>query len=453
MDEMKKTLVIGTILIIILFIGSYLFAQGDSATKFYFKTDPAKPEFWQTTSKDFLQQFWRRSSTTDKGFNVLSRMEKILFAPNKAIENFSVHSVELRFNSSSHLIAVYINILNEGDFFPYKKSHEFNYKIASTKTLAELSVSRQKQQEDRQRERMLFPRLDKEFKKTYSTKQKAITRWLNTNYGRHTESFGKFSSDLGSERCQTWATKGTIFNLYSVKDTYISLELLPREKKSKSSRERTNLLKKKHSIKDNVEHLANGDVIIRNIPLVEQGHKGYCAVATVEMVLRYFVCEVSNTQLATLAGYSQGEPGAGLINALSKVVTGKAKLNFRTEPIFIARTARERINQGEPFIVWRYFDRIRDRQISSHSKAVARDATIPPMKITGKELVYFQKMKTGGTHASVVVGFNKQRDEFLLSESWNVYSTLKRFQRKELEATCHRVLIFHPTSPYILGQP
>jgi len=55
----------------------------------------------------------------------------------------------------------------------------------------------------------------------------------------------------------------------------------------------------------------------------------------------------------------------------------------------------------------------------------------------------------GTGHASIVVGFNKERDEFLLSESWNVYSALKRFQAKELEETCYGVLIFHPTSPYI----
>jgi len=425
---MKKTLVVG---IISIFIISYLFAQEESAPKFYFKIDPAEPEFWQNSSEDFSQRFWKQSSITDKGFNLLSYESKFLFTHDKSIEDLSVHGVELRFNSSDFLVAVYINILNEGDFFPYEGENQkldFNSKI---------------------KQQLLFAQLEKEFKRAYLARQKAIVRWLDRNYGSHSESFGKFSSDLGSECYQTWTTKGTTFNLYSVKDTYIRLELLPREKKFKSSKERTNLSKQKHSIKDNVEHLANGDIIIRNIPLVEQGSKGYCAVATAEMVLRYFGCEVSNTQLATLAGYSQGEVGAGLINALSKVVTGKAKLNFRVEPIFIQTTAGERLSQGEPFIVLRYFDRQRDFQISSYTEAVAGDATIPPMKITRKELMYFQRMKMGMGHASIVVGFNKERDEFLLSESWNVYSALKRFQAKELEETCYGVLIFHPTSPYI----
>ncbi len=50
----------------------------------------------------------------------------------------------------------------------------------------------------------------------------------------------------------------------------------------------------------------SGDVWIQNIPMVDQGPKGYCAAATAERVLRFFGQEVDQHQIAQIANTTSG---------------------------------------------------------------------------------------------------------------------------------------------------
>jgi hypothetical protein len=58
-------------------------------------------------------------------------------------------------------------------------------------------------------------------------------------------------------------------------------------------------------VKKNVTR-ENGDVWIANIPMVDQGPKGYCAAATSERILRFFGQEVDQHQVAQIANTTSG---------------------------------------------------------------------------------------------------------------------------------------------------
>lgn len=62
------------------------------------------------------------------------------------------------------------------------------------------------------------------------------------------------------------------------------------------------------SITDNIIKDPRGDVFIDNVPMVDQGQKGYCAVATSERVLRYYGIDIDEHELADAAG-SKAEGG------------------------------------------------------------------------------------------------------------------------------------------------
>jgi hypothetical protein len=62
---------------------------------------------------------------------------------------------------------------------------------------------------------------------------------------------------------------------------------------------------------DHVERLASGDVKLRGIPMVDQGEKGYCVVASLERVLRYYGAAVDQHELAQLAN-SDGNAGTSM---------------------------------------------------------------------------------------------------------------------------------------------
>ena len=53
---------------------------------------------------------------------------------------------------------------------------------------------------------------------------------------------------------------------------------------------------------DNVVRDPGGDVFIGNVPMVDQGQKGYCAAATSERVLRYYGVEVDEHEIGQAAG-------------------------------------------------------------------------------------------------------------------------------------------------------
>ena len=57
-------------------------------------------------------------------------------------------------------------------------------------------------------------------------------------------------------------------------------------------------------IADNVVRDPRGDVFIDNVPMVDQGQKGYCAVAASERVLRYYGVDVDEHEIAQAAGTS-----------------------------------------------------------------------------------------------------------------------------------------------------
>ena len=81
---------------------------------------------------------------------------------------------------------------------------------------------------------------------------------------------------------------------------------------------------------ENVKHNDEGDVYVANVPMVDQGDKGYCSVATAERVLRYFGQSVDEHELAQIAGThaSGGTSTKAMISAV-EMIGKKCKLGKR----------------------------------------------------------------------------------------------------------------------------
>jgi len=52
---------------------------------------------------------------------------------------------------------------------------------------------------------------------------------------------------------------------------------------------------------ENVVRKENGDILLANVPMVDQGQKGYCVTASVERVLRYYGAAIDQHEIAQLA--------------------------------------------------------------------------------------------------------------------------------------------------------
>lgn len=89
---------------------------------------------------------------------------------------------------------------------------------------------------------------------------------------------------------------------------------------------------RKPDYKANVVKNPEGDVWIDNVPMVDQGMKGYCACATSERVLRYYGKDVDEHQIAQMAG-STAEGGTSTSRMLETVRTIGTKNRLGFQPI------------------------------------------------------------------------------------------------------------------------
>ena len=81
----------------------------------------------------------------------------------------------------------------------------------------------------------------------------------------------------------------------------------------------------KAKIRDNVTKSPNGDVFIDNVPMVDQGQKGYCAAAVSERVLRYYGNPIDEHEIAQQAG-TQARGGTS-VDEMKKTVAAVGEKN------------------------------------------------------------------------------------------------------------------------------
>lgn len=80
---------------------------------------------------------------------------------------------------------------------------------------------------------------------------------------------------------------------------------------------------------------ANGDVFIGDIPMVDQGPKGYCVVASAERVMRYYGVRIDQNELAQIANSSaeKGTSPAAMLDSL-KNLSNRLRIKTRTIETF-----------------------------------------------------------------------------------------------------------------------
>ncbi len=85
--------------------------------------------------------------------------------------------------------------------------------------------------------------------------------------------------------------------------------------------------------RDHVERIAGGDVKLKGLPMVDQGEKGYCVVASVERVLRYYGATVDQHELAQVAD-SDAERGTSTGAMLASLKRLTARLGIKVRSLY-----------------------------------------------------------------------------------------------------------------------
>lgn len=123
-----------------------------------------------------------------------------------------------------------------------------------------------------------------------------------------------------------WKKGGTAFLLEgsvtrsSNRGEFIRMRMAPLNSSGGTARSE---VVRRDSLEKNVAKRDNGDVMVQGVPMVDQGDKGYCVVATVERVGRYMGLDVDQHELAQLANTDDAGTNAGDMEKAFKKLTGK----------------------------------------------------------------------------------------------------------------------------------
>jgi hypothetical protein len=207
-----------------------------------------------------------------------------------------------------------------------------------------------------------------------------------------------------------------------------------------------------------VLHMPGGDVLIRGIPMVDQGPKGYCAAAVAERLLRYFGKEVDQHEVAQMANTTAGggtSPQA-MITALRRIsdelkldVTVQQDFNVREFEKLIKDYNRSAKNSHAPPVqlsllgptdltqIYREMDTDILREARRQEDADMTTFKITVMKYVDNGVPLAWSVMYGkiperppvhgiGGHMRIIIGYNDRTGEILYSDSWGPGHELKR---------------------------
>jgi hypothetical protein len=269
---------------------------------------------------------------------------------------------------------------------------------------------------------------------------KAITDALTTLFGNPTfEGFGGGSETR--EQVSRWDWAGHSFLLSKPRDTYVTLRIVPVAVADangdasvasglSSDDLRAALLKR-------VKQSPSGDVVVTDIPMVDQGPKGYCVPATWERYLRFLGIPADMYVLAMAAGTSN--TGTNL-DAMTENVDSLVTLYHRRIDTINGdldlQTIAKNIDQGLP-LMWACnihipFEIAITKLRAWASQLAAQDPKEIPAEIAGSPI--------DGGHQRMIIGYNAKTNEIAISDSWSTAFAIRWLTLTEANAINQGVL-------------
>ena len=167
----------------------------------------------------------------------------------------------------------------------------------------------------------------------------------------------------------------------------------------------------------------NADVVLNQIPMVDQGPKGYCVPATFERLLRYAGIPADMYDLAALGGtgFGGGTNVASLVDSLERTARQHGRrletIRIKPSPATLARY----LDEGRP-VLWSLastpaFNALADAY--SAERAALTDATaLKTWATERRRLGATLAPESGSAHLCLLVGYNRATGELAFSDSW-----------------------------------
>lgn len=231
---------------------------------------------------------------------------------------------------------------------------------------------------------------------------------------------GKIGSLKLRRSVEIWENGANAFLLDAQENEFVRVLVVPSvqlKKLMSSAAERA-----KGDLRENVVRRPNGDVLVGEIPMVDQGQKGYCVPATIERVLRYYgISELDMHKIAELAetNVGGGTTMPDVVRGVGPVVK-KNRLKFATRRMQFAKI-RQCVDKGIPmfwcmFAAPDYLNRLRANTLE---RAAVSDFSAFAKKLKNADKLEIPRNELmRHAHVCLIIGYNSKTKEVCVSDSW-----------------------------------
>lgn len=323
-------------------------------------------------------------------------------------------------------------VINKGDFFSERNVRTFALELFRNPTRADEAI--------RNGSSNLKRKLRLAFEKRFEKSQEALTNTLTHTFGKPEREHMKQSR---RRRVERWNWRDVALLLDAEKDEFLVLRVLPRKQADAGGRgKRVNDGELKRKLPARVASEKNDDRWIQDIPMVDQGEKGYCAVASGERLLRYMGIPVDSHQLADLARTDKygGTTEDGMDRAM-RVIAAKNRRSYRrigAAPT--VKTVAKYIDRGLPIlwsvrVVEQFEERVRTRNQERKTSSGRRWRLI--LKDADRKARDLDE-QNGSPHMRLIVGYNPTTKEIAYSDTWSGQPETLWITQREARAISQR---------------
>jgi hypothetical protein len=257
----------------------------------------------------------------------------------------------------------------------------------------------------------------------------------------------RFGQGTGiAQNVQRWDWNGHAILLSVQRDAFVGVRIVPVTVADNGGRDtRISDAELRKRLAARVQRRPNGDVVITDLPMVDQGPKGFCVPATIERCLRYLGIQ-SDMYVLAMAGRTEAGGGTSMAD-IEQAITGLVKNNLRkmesVAPSFRTANIARYIDAGLPIIWTMLVDRQLDGDITMRSRAREKitdwNAWAESLKTARKDARKLHPPKENG-HVCLIIGYNATTGEIAVSDSWGPEYRERWITAEEAEAISQRYL-------------
>ena len=189
-----------------------------------------------------------------------------------------------------------------------------------------------------------------------------------------------------------------------------------------------------------VKHNTQGDVWIEGVPMVDQGAKGYCVVASAQRLFEYYGISCDEHQLAQLAG-SQAEGGTSSLEMMKALQTLDQYFHMQFRPLALLYTDHKLHEPKSQKPV----------DEKEYQKLVTEYTSKGIPLLWGLQLGKYPeepplKEQVAGGHMRLIIGCNPRTGQVIFTDSWGLGHELKRMKLTDAWKATDGLFAMQPTT-------